>query len=193
MTFELNLKKKPTQAQFPPFKFPAKLFMNDEFSDVKICCEDKIYGCHKLVLISQSEVFKRMLSSKMKEATSGEIKITDISAKTMKDLLFFMYHGNLNDITITGDLLFVNVCIKYLTDNLTEENAANAMIKSYMFDQKVLFRRACKFIFENQLKEKIVKTDDWKAMKEKDPALAVNTKISEKLLFLWNHNSVQPK
>ena len=184
MTFELNLKKKPTQAQFPPFKFPAKLFMNDEFSDVKICCEDKIYGCHKLVLISQSEVFKRMLSSKMKEATSGEIKITDISAKTMKDLLFFMYHGNLNDITITGDLLFVNVCIKYLTDNLTEENAANAMIKSYMFDQKVLFRRACKFIFENQLKEKIVKTDDWKAMKEKDPALAVNTKISEKLLFL---------
>lgn len=193
MTFELNLKKKPTQAQFPPFKFPAKLFMNDEFSDVKICCEDKIYGCHKLVLISQSEVFKRMLSSKMKEATSGEIKITDISAKTMKDLLFFMYHGNLNDITITGDLLFVNVCIKYLTDNLTEENAANAMIKSYMFDQKVLFRRACKFIFENQLKDKIVKTDDWKAMKEKDPALAVNTKISEKLLFLWNHNIVQPK
>ena len=191
MTFELNLKKKPTQAQFPPFKFPAKLFMNDEFSDVKICCEDKIYGCHKLVLISQSEVFKRMLSSKMKEATSGEIKITDISAKTMKDLLFFMYHGNLNDITITGDLLFaaekyeildlVNVCIKYLTDNLTEENAANAMIKSYMFDQKVLFRRACKFIFENQLKDKIVKTDDWKAMKEKDPALALE--IMEEAMF----------
>merc|ERR1719228_2573599 len=105
MTFELNLKKNPTQAQFPPFKFPDKLSMNDKFSDVKICCEDKIYGCHKLVLISQSEVFERMLSSKMKEATSGEIKITDISAKTMKDLLFFLYHGTLNETEINGALL----------------------------------------------------------------------------------------
>merc|ERR1712080_386160 len=106
-----------------------------------------------------------------------------MGAKTMKDLLFFMYHGNLNDTTITGDLLFaaekyeildlVNVCDKYLTDNLTEKNAANVMITSYMLDKKVLFRRACKFMFDNQLKNKIVKTDDWKVMKEKYPALAL--------------------
>ena len=68
-----------------------KLFLQDEFSDVKILCEDKIFPCHKVILCTQSEVFKTMLSNNtnMVEASSGEIKIADISANVIESLLYF--------------------------------------------------------------------------------------------------------
>merc|ERR1719433_1435777 len=51
--------------------FPANLFMEDEFSDVKILCGEKIFNCHKLVLARQSEVFREMLvKGKEAEKTS---------------------------------------------------------------------------------------------------------------------------
>ena len=51
-----------------------KLFLMDEFSDVKLLCEDKIFPCHRNILGSQSEVFKTMLSNtNMFEASSQGI------------------------------------------------------------------------------------------------------------------------
>ena len=33
-------------------------FLNDEFSDVKIICDGKIFDCHKFIVLSQSDFFK---------------------------------------------------------------------------------------------------------------------------------------
>ena len=37
-----------------------------------------------------------LMNEKMVEAVTGEIRIKDISAKTMKDLLYFIYHDDLD-------------------------------------------------------------------------------------------------
>ena len=64
-----------------------------DFSDIKIFCEDKIFYCHKVILSSQSEVFRSMLTNAdMVEASSGEIKIVDFAANVMETLLYYLYN-----------------------------------------------------------------------------------------------------
>ena len=97
ITFDLNLEKSNEEPLAAENKLANKLFLKSELSDVKIFCEDKIFDCHKTILCCQSEVFKGMLmNEKMVEAATGEIRIKDISAKTMKDLLYFIYHDDLD-------------------------------------------------------------------------------------------------
>ena len=84
-------------------RLSEKMFLKDDFSDVKILCNGKTFPCHKVILSNQSEVFKSMLSNgcgSMIEASTGEIKIKDISADVMESLLYFLYfdHENLRGI-----------------------------------------------------------------------------------------------
>ena len=110
----------------------------------------------------QSSVFKRMLNdSDMVEAKSGEIKVTDISPITMESLLFFIYHDNLDESKISGDLMMAadkynisalyKFCVYYFKNNLTEENAVDVMNSSYLKNEHELFEKACKFVFKNKL------------------------------------------
>ena len=101
--FEMHYKESAEKARPSPLslgkKLSENLFLNSEFSDVKILCEDKIFYCHKVILSSQSEVFKSMLTNvDMVEASSGEVKIVDIAANVMEILLYYLYnfhHGRL--------------------------------------------------------------------------------------------------
>ena len=114
----------------------------------------------------QSSVFKRMLNdSDMVEAKSGEIKVTDISPITMESLLFFIYHDNLDESKISGDLMMAadkynisalyKFCVYYFDKNLTEENAVDVMYSAYLKNEYELFEKACKFVFKNNGFEKV--------------------------------------
>ena len=86
-------------------RMSENLYLKSYFSDIKILCEDKIFYCHKVILSSQSEVFKSMLTNvDMVEASSGEIKIVDIAANVMETLLYYLYnfdHGRSPGMYIT--------------------------------------------------------------------------------------------
>jgi hypothetical protein len=63
----------------------------------KLSCLQK-YNFGHTILGGQSEVFKKTLFGNSIEATSGKIEITDVSATTMENMLFYVYHedqGNL--------------------------------------------------------------------------------------------------
>ena len=191
VTFELELKK----TEIPSLKpnLLHKLYSDGEFSDVKVHCDGKVFNCHKIILSGQSEVFKNMLvENDFIESASGEIKITDISATTMENLLFFIYHEDLDGTKITGDLLvaankydisdLVNYCVEFLGDNLSENNAVDVMTSAFLTDQEELFESAYKFIFfklrnDNQM----VETEAWKKLQEEKPVLAL--KMLNKAVF----------
>ena len=127
----------------------------------------------------QSSVFKRMLiDCKMVEAKSGEIKITDISLVTMENLIFFIYHDNLEETKISGDLMvaadkynisaLVKLCVHFLANNLTETNGVEIMNSAYLTNEKELFGEACKFVF----KHKLIGDEDWQDMKKNNPSYA---------------------
>ena len=195
VTFELELKK-PEMPSMKP-NLLRKLYSDGEFSDVKIHCDGKVFNCHKLILSGQSEVFKQMLDveNKFVEATSGEIKITDtqpkITATAMENILFFIYHENLDEAKITGDLLvaankydvsdLVNYCVKFLGDNLSEKNVAGVMTSAFLTDQEELFESAYKFLFKLRIDNQIVETEAWKKLQEEKPVLAL--KMINKAVF----------
>ena len=95
--FEMNYEESAGKARPFPLslgkRMSENLYLNSDFSDIKILCEDKIFYCHKVILGSRSEVFKSMLTNvDMVEASSGEIKIVDIAANVMETLLYYLYN-----------------------------------------------------------------------------------------------------
>ena len=110
--FTMDLNKQAFQQPFNLSlgkRLSEKMFLKDDFSDVKILCNGKTFPCHKVILSNQSEVFKSMLSNgcgSMIEASTGEIKIKDISAETMESLLYFLYFDHEN---LKGTLLLVKL------------------------------------------------------------------------------------
>merc|ERR1719483_89517 len=112
LTFELGLKK--IEMPLKP-KLLHKLYSEGEFSDLKIHCHGKVFDCHKIILSGTSKVLKKIifenendLENDMVEATSGKIKITDISPITMENLLYYIYHEDLLKVEakIVLDLLY---------------------------------------------------------------------------------------
>ena len=129
----------------------------------------------------QSSVFKRMLNdSNMVEAKSGEIKVTDISPITMESLLFFIYHDNLDESKISGDLMMAadkynlsalyKFCVYHFDNNLTEENAVDVMNSAYLKNETDLFGKACKFVS----KHKLIGKKAWQDMTKNSPDYVID-------------------
>ena len=168
------------EKQFVAF-FAGQLYYEKEFVDVKIVCNEKTFDGHKAVLSCRSEVFKTMIRNKSlneKQAKVMEIEENDFNSETMEQVLFYFYHGNVQDIEmINTDLLraadkyevvgLMDMCAKYLESNLSLENALDVLVAAELTNQKALFDSAAKFVREN--KGKMNKTGAYKEMLEKDP------------------------
>jgi len=195
VTFELELKKTEMPSKS---KLLHKFYSEGEFSDVEIHCDGKVFHCHKIILSGQSGVFKKMLEKNKKrkhdmvEATTGKIEISDTSATTMENLLFYIYHEDLhkNEAKIVLDLLMaadkyaisdlVNICVKVLKERLSEKNVVDVMTAAYLTNQEELFETAYKFIFKLRI-EKNVEIEAWKELDKKNPTLAI--KMMKKAMF----------
>ena len=60
------------------------LFLNEEYSDVKVKCEGKIFPCHKNILSIRSKYFEACLSHQgTTESESGVIEISDHPSKVV--------------------------------------------------------------------------------------------------------------
>ena len=187
--FNLDLNIQAFQSSSPltlSKRLSEKLFLNDEFSDVKILCEDKIFPCHKNILGSQSKVFKSMLcNTDMVEASSGEIKIADFSADVVETLLYYLYFDqeDLMPNKITIDLLLAadkynipdltDICVNHLKTNLSKDNVVEIMKKSYMINQIELFDVARKFVQNCKDNGEVVEMGAFDEMKKIHPNLAL--------------------
>eukprot|EP00092_Neocalanus_flemingeri_P028123 GFUD01030543.1.p1 GENE.GFUD01030543.1~~GFUD01030543.1.p1 ORF type:complete len:370 (+),score=71.48 GFUD01030543.1:103-1212(+) len=63
--------------------------------DVKITCGGKEFACHKLLLTSQSPVFRAMFAHDSKENAESSVHIGDSTPEAVEEFLFFLYHGRL--------------------------------------------------------------------------------------------------
>ena len=162
-------------------KFAGQLYGEKEFVDLKIICNEKTLDGHKAVLSCRSEVFKTIIRNKSlteKQTAVMEISENDFNSETMEQVLFYFYHGNVQDTKmINTDLLRVadkyevigllDICTKYLESNLSLENALDVLVAAELTSQKALFDSAAKFVRENP--GKMDKTGAYKEMLEKDP------------------------
>ena len=166
--------------------FAGQLYDEKEFVDVKIVCNEKTFACHKAVLACKSEVFKTIIRNKSlteKQAAVMEIEEKDFNSETMEQVLFYFYHGKVQDTKmINTDLLraadkyetigLIDMCAKYLESNLSLENALDVLVAAELTNQTSLFESAAKFVQKSQGKKN--KTGAYKEMLEKDPKFIAN-------------------
>merc|ERR1719186_1874999 len=114
--------------------------------DVKIFCEDKEFRCHKLLLTSQSPVFKAMFDQEnSKESIENTVDIQDCTPEAVEDFLFFLYNAMLRSFRFPSanlELMFGLVhlsskyqvgqlmpsCMDFLMDIMTVDNVLKILV-----------------------------------------------------------------
>jgi len=159
------------------------------FSDIQLNCQEKVFPCHQFILAARSPVFKAMLQADMKEKQTKEIFIEDFNSKTVAEMLYFMYTGDisLDDMgDVASDLLRVaakyqlddlkEMCEEKLVSNLSVENSIESLVLGDSHNASKLKRMALDLIAKNM--KKIVKTDVYNDLAIKRPALTLEiTKV----------------
>ncbi|XP_055307298.1 BTB/POZ domain-containing protein 3-like [Sitodiplosis mosellana] len=125
------------------------LYLNVEIADVNFIItssngqEDRI-PAHKVLLASRSDVFKAMFYGPAKE--EGDVKIVDTTSTAFKQFLQFFYFGRVSlTMENIGYVLGLvnkynmpdgmNVCVSFIKDTLTENNACTAYGLAILYDQ----------------------------------------------------------
>ena len=169
--------------------FAEKIFYDEkEFADVKIVCDGTHFYCHKVVLGTQSNVFKTIIKNKSLSEEQSEgvmiIEENDFDCDIMEQLLRYFYFQKVEEgDVINADLMvaadkynvkgLLNFCTKYLESNLhlDEDYALDILVKAELIGQKNLFDAASKYICKNM--GRVNKSSDWAEMSKKNPALIV--------------------
>ena len=108
---------------------------NQSFCDVKVVVKDKELAAHKAVLAAASPFFLSLLTSDMRESKEHLIRIEleEATASVMKDVLQYIYTGNVSvteenahNLMATTDYLLLpglkTMLGRYLMEVLTTEN-----------------------------------------------------------------------
>jgi hypothetical protein len=177
----------------------ANLYDKETMSDVKIICDDKMYfNCHKFVLAYRSDVFeaifKNMDTKEMQDQdqdqVQDQIKIDDVSNKTMKNLLSFVYKNKISaDQDIDDKLLIAadkynitdlcNLCSRHLIKTINVDNAIDLLFVGYLVNNTELMESVTEFASENQ--GKVKKCQNWKEIQKSYPDIA--SKLLDAVIF----------
>lgn len=149
----------------------GELLHKSQFADVILSVSGKEISAHKAILSAQSPVFAAMFKHKMKENGQNKVIITDISYETMKNILHFIYTGNVPNLDKMADSLFSAadkydlgqlklLCENELRSNLSVENAVNTLLLADTHNSNCLKSEIICFINDNIATVK--NTDGWK-------------------------------
>ena len=167
-------------------KLVEKIYAEKELVDMNILCGGKTFQCHKLVLSCQSQVFKAMIENKKlieKESGVLEIDENDISAETMEQFVYYLYHEKFKDIKMINPELLVaadkyivsglfDECSKYFQSNLSLQNALDVLVTAEMTNQRDLFEAASRFVCKNI--GSLNKTSAYEELLKNNPTMIAN-------------------
>lgn len=117
-----------------------RLFESESFSDATLIVEGKEFRIHRALLAARSPVFARMFESDMEEKRSGCVRIEDASSTVMKQALYYIYTGKIDDLTLTHAPELYSVadkyeimdlksrCSEFMVKNLDAESACEILI-----------------------------------------------------------------
>lgn len=165
-----NIDKNPKTFSDKIINDYKNLLEDESKADVTLSAGGKQFKAHKLILSSRSRVFSTMFKNDFRETTSNYIRIPDMEAETLKQMLLFIYCGNSDKIKdLNIDLLkaaakyelhdLQEVCASSLMESLEVEIAAQALILAELHKEKALKEKTLAFIKANSAE--VVKTEGW--------------------------------
>eukprot|EP00092_Neocalanus_flemingeri_P084202 GFUD01105741.1.p1 GENE.GFUD01105741.1~~GFUD01105741.1.p1 ORF type:complete len:364 (-),score=82.67 GFUD01105741.1:97-1188(-) len=159
-----------------------------ESGDVKITCGGKEFPCHKLLLTSQSPVFRAMFAHDSKENAESSVHIGDSTPEAVEEFLFFLYHGRLQGLPLpsvdfTACLVhlaskyqmgvLMGICKDVLVDIVDVFNVLKIikMVDKYPELSEILVRLGS-YMKENF--DDIVKNEEWSEFVTTNPSLVTS-------------------
>lgn len=150
------------------------LYQEQFLADVTVKCGDEEFKVHKVILASQSPVFKRMFAADMRERSSNVVEISDIEPAVMSDLLAYIYTGNAPNLSrLAKELLnaankyelprLFAMCEEKLRKGLRPSNVVQTLLWASLLSAKL--KAAClRFIHLHS--SEVKSTSGWKHLKE---------------------------
>jgi hypothetical protein len=154
-------------------------YEDDVLTDFVIKTGKKEFKVHKVILASQSPVFRKMFEVDMEEKRSGLLTITDLSPAVVSDLVAYFYTGTAPNIhTLTKDLLNAakkyelsrlhTLCENELKKRVCVANVIEMIFVADLYEALSLKQECLKFIRLNL--NSVKKTSQWEDLKQ-DSAL----------------------
>lgn len=138
-----------------------KLFESEMFSDASLIVEGTEFKVHRAMLAARSPVFARMFESDMEEKRSGCVRIEDASSTVMKQALYYIYTGQIDDLTLMHAPELYSVadkyeimdlksrCSEFMVQNLDAESACEILIIADLYEDEKLKVAAKNMICRN--------------------------------------------
>lgn len=150
------------------------------FTDVTLRCQEEEFKVHKLILASQSPIFRRMFEVDMKEKSSGIVDISDLSPAAASDLVSFLYSGSAPNVnTVAVELLnaakkyelprLYAICENELKMKIQVSNVIETLLLADLYSAASLKLACLKFIHHNLVG--VQKTSQWKTLEEQSALL----------------------
>lgn len=160
----------PSLPMKPIIKDFKKLLFSSEFSDVSLVVGEKEIQAHRNILSARSPVFSRMLNSEMMESSSREILIDDITEEALREMLSFVYTGQVPNIQVLAHQLYyaadkyqidelIVICEDSLIRNLSVNSCVETLILSDRHDAVNLKMSVLEYIINNI--EEVMETKAW--------------------------------
>jgi len=147
-------------------------WIDDNFSDVHIKCEEEVFYCHKFILAKRSKYFRAMLGGAFKESEIKIIEMKEIEVNTLRAILKFLYGGEIEkldenavNLLEASEMLQLEdlkkVCETYLlTYHMNLENAIDMLVIAEAHGASDLKKGAMKIVVKNSAA--IIKQEGWK-------------------------------
>ena len=149
----------------------SSCYESGEYSDFIVSCGGTEFKCHKIILASRSPVFKAMFSSDVKESISSRVVIEDLDVDTVKEMIHYMYSGNVRQLEDQAISLLAaadkydlselkETCESHLFDKISIANVCDILIVAYLHNSVALQKAAFQFVSCNG--EKVMEQKDFK-------------------------------
>lgn len=138
-----------------PLSDYKRMLETEALSDFKLIMNDnKTLKAHKAILSARSPVFFSMLTNEMQEANNNQVEIPDFDYETMKELLRFVYCGELQNLDeVATDLIFAaekyeitqlkDTCASHIISRLSIDNVIEALIIADLLSDMTQLTRKC--------------------------------------------------
>jgi len=151
----------------------SNLIGNEKFSDIKFGVDGHVIPAHKLVVVAQSEHFRKMFAGSFRESQDNTIKIFDCTPEIFIEVLRFIYTGEceINEVNCFGVLEQANffqltrltaMCEIFWYQHINAENAANVLEFATHFNASQLKQFALEYIFKNV--HAVTESNSWKEL-----------------------------
>ncbi|GIY33332.1 TD and POZ domain-containing protein 3 [Caerostris darwini] len=157
-----------------------ELYLNKQFADIIIFCEDREICVHKTVLSARSDYFKMLCSGK--GLANDALNLSEIKSTTMEAILYYLYTGQtlvlsynlaLDMISAAKKLILyelLEILVNYLIANITVENVTEILQRSDELQHEGLKYACLKFV--NSQHSEVVNSQKWQQMIANNPRIA---------------------